>query len=85
MAYRVPITCEVQIDSEWRNMSAIEAHIAHRNASKRCPDCYGAMISLGSYMGARKATLQHRRGHDGCPRLPLRYSGTPTRHPEALA
>jgi hypothetical protein len=85
MAYRVPITCEVQIDGVWRSMSAIEAHYEHRGAPKRCPDCYGAMITLGSYTGERNAKLQHRRTHDGCPRVPLRYSGTLARHPEALA
>ncbi|TXN21285.1 hypothetical protein [Methylobacterium sp. WL9] len=78
------MTFEVEIDGVWRSMPAVEAHYAHRDASKRCPDCYGAMLTVGTYTGERKATLQHRKTHDGCPRAPRHYTGTPARHPAAL-
>lgn len=44
----------------------------------------GAVSVHGGYGGQVPATV-HRKGHTGCRRMPQRYSGTPSRHPQALA
>ena len=76
--------CEVRIDGAWRLVPLTEAHAHHRAAEKRCPLCHGRVRTQGLYSGDGGVAMMHRRAHDGCPRIPKHYSGTPKRHPEAL-
>lgn len=77
-------TCEVLIDGTWTLMPVAEAHDYHRAADKRCPDCHGQVRTHGTYGMLKSVTMAHHRSHDGCPRIPQRYAGTPKLHPEAL-
>ena len=77
-------TCEVRIDGAWTPMPVAEASVLHRSADKRCPDCHGRVRAHGTYGPRTRITMMHHRAHDGCPRMPRQYTGTPTPHPEAL-
>lgn len=77
--------CEVRIDGVWTHMSAAEAHARHRNADKRCPDCHGRVRAHGTYGAQQRISIVHRQRHDGCPRMPRQYAGTPKPHPDTLA
>ena len=77
-------TCEVLVDGAWQLMPLTEAHTYHRSAEKRCPVCHGRVNTQGSYTAQGTIAMAHRRTHDGCPRLPRQYTGTPKPHPQAL-
>lgn len=76
--------CEVRIDGAWQLMPLAEVHARHRASEKRCPECHGRARTQGSYSGQGGVAMMHQRVHDGCPRIPKHYTGTPKRHPEAL-
>ena len=76
--------CEVRIDGTWRLVPLAEAHAHHRSAEKRCPACHGRVRTQGTYSAQGTAVMTHQRAHDGCPRMPRQYAGTPKRHPQAL-
>ncbi|MCJ2049122.1 hypothetical protein [Methylobacterium sp. J-070] len=76
--------CEVRIDGAWRLVPLAGAHAHHRAAEKRCPVCHGRVHTQGSYSLQGAVTIAHRRVHDGCPRMPKHYAGTPKPHPQAL-
>jgi hypothetical protein len=73
------------VDGTWRPVSLVEARSFYTMASKRCPACHGQVIFAGSYIGAGRLNLQHRRSHTGCPLKPKTYAGVPSPHPQALA
>jgi len=77
-------TCEAKIDGVWRSISIAEAKSVYVMALKRCPSCHGAVVLSGSYADNGTRQFSHRRVHTGCPWDPKRYSGTPSRHPQAL-
>jgi hypothetical protein len=77
-------TCEVKVDGAWRPVSLVEARSFYTMAPKRCPACHGQVIVAGSYIGAGRLSLQHRRAHSGCQLKPETYTGTPSLHPQAL-
>lgn len=76
--------CEVKVDGAWRPATLVEARGLYTMAQKRCPACHGQVIVAGSYTGAGRLNLQHRRAHGGCQLKPETYTGTPSRHPQAL-
>lgn len=53
-----------------------EAHLHHRGADKRCSACYGRVYTYGTYGMRQRVTMQHYRGHDGCPCITRRFNGT---------
>ena len=77
-------TCEAKIESTWRLMSLAEATAQHLWAVKRCPACHGRVSITRTYTGRGELRLVHRKGFNGCPLLPARFNGTPSRHPQAL-
>lgn len=77
--------CEVKVDGTWRPATLAEARSLYTMAQKRCPACHGQVVSVGTYSGAGRLSLQHRRVHTGCPLRPETYTGTPSPHPQALA
>ena len=76
--------CEVLINGAWTLTPLAEVHARHRAADKRCPDCHGRVRTQGTYGPAQAVFMYHRRAHDGCPRMPRQYAGTPKPHPDAL-
>jgi hypothetical protein len=78
-------TCEVKVDGAWRSVSIVEARSLYTTAPKRCPACHGQVIVSGSYIGAGRLNLQHRRSHTGCQLKHETYAGVPSPHPQALA
>lgn len=77
-------TCEVWIDGAWTPMPIAEAKLLHRNTDKRCPDCHGRVRVHGVYGPRQSIGMVHHRLHDGCPRIPRQYAGTPKPHPDPL-
>ena len=77
--------CEVRVEGAWKLLSPAEAHLYHRNADKRCPSCHGRVRTQGTYGPAQAVFMYHHRAHEGCPRMPRQYAGTPNPHPDALA
>ena len=77
-------TCEVRIDGAWTPMPITEANVLHRGADKRCPACHGRVRGHGTYGPRQRIGMMHYRIHDGCPRIPRSYAGTPKLHPDAL-
>jgi hypothetical protein len=78
-------TCDAKIEGAWRSISAAEAKGVYAMTLKRCPSCHGAVVLSGSYAEQGRRKFAHRKAHTGCPLDPKRYSGTPSRHPQALA
>jgi hypothetical protein len=78
-------TCEAKIENVWRSISVAEAKGVYVMSPKRCPSCHGAVVLSGSYAESGRRRFTHRKAHTGCPLDPKRYSGTPLRHPQALA
>ena len=78
-------TCEVKIDGAWQAVTLPEAHARHGSAEKRCPACHGRVIVSGTYTGAFKLSLAHRKSHDGCPILLKTFRGISRPHPQAMA
>lgn len=76
--------CEVRIDGVWQLVPLIEVHAGYRSAEKRCPECHGRVRTQGIYSGQQGVVMTHQRVHDGCPRMPKHYAGSPRRHPEIL-
>lgn len=76
--------CEVRIDGAWRLVPLAEAHARYRAAEKRCPECHGRARTQGLYSGDGGVAMMHQNAHDGCPRIPKHYAGTPKPHPKAL-
>ncbi|MBP1183800.1 hypothetical protein JOE48_005764 [Methylobacterium sp. PvR107] len=77
-------TCEVKVEGTWRSTTLVEARGLYSMVPKRCPACHGQVIVSGSYIGAGRLNLQHRRSHTGCPIKSETYSGRPSPHPQAL-
>ncbi len=77
--------CEAKVDGAWRTATLAEARGLYTIAPKRCPACHGQIMIFGSYIGAGRLKLQHRRSHTGCPLKPETYTGTPSLHPLAVA
>ena len=81
-----PQTCEVKIEGVWCSTSLVEAKTVYAMLPKRCPACHGSVSINGVYSGPiSKRTMAHRKAHDGCPLMPERFNGTPSRHPQAVA
>ena len=78
-------TCEVKVDGRWHLITLADARGRYTMARKRCPACHGQVIVSGSYIGAGRLNLQHRRSHTGCQLKPETYAGVPSPHPQALA
>ena len=76
--------CEVKVDGLWNAVSLAEARIQYGMMPKRCPACHGQVNIAGNYTLTGGYKLQHRRGHSGCPLTPDAFSGTPSRHPQAM-
>lgn len=77
-------TCEVQAGGAWITVSLVDARTLHTMAPKRCPSCHGQVNIAGNYTPGGGYKLQHRRSHSGCPLTPAAYSGTPSKHPQAV-
>lgn len=78
-------TCEVKVDGAWRLATLSEARSLYRMAPTRCPACHGQAAVVGTYIGAGRLNLQHRKAHTGCSLKPETFSGMPSLHPQALA
>ena len=85
MSKPAPQTCEVKIEGVWQAVTLPEAHARHGSAEKRCPACHGRVIVSGTYTGAFKLSLAHRKSHDGCLILLKAFRGTARPHPQAVA
>ncbi|GLS68201.1 hypothetical protein GCM10007890_02130 [Methylobacterium tardum] len=75
-----PQTFKVKIAGSWQVLCLNEAMGAHNTAPKRCPECHGPIL-IASFGKALRRRLTDRKAHTGCPRIPSRYSGMPSRHP----
>ena len=83
---RAPLTeCEIKIDGVWCTVAVEQAWLKPEGARLRCLVCHGPVVVHGAYSPGRRAFLQHRKSHDGCPFNAKGYSGTASPHPEALA
>ncbi|MCJ2126782.1 hypothetical protein [Methylobacterium sp. J-077] len=77
-------TCEVEVDGAWSAVSLLDARSIYRMVPKRCPACHGQVIIAGNFTSGGSYKLQHRRSHPGCPLTPAAFTGTPSRHPQAI-
>ena len=77
-------TCEVKVDGTWRLVTILEARSLYRARLTRCPACYGQVNVVGTYVGAGRLGLQHRKAHTGCSFSLKDFVGTPSPHPQAL-
>jgi len=77
-------TCEVKVDGVWNAVSLVEARTLYGMLPKRCPACHGQVNIAGNYTPGGGYKLQHRRSHSGCPVTSAAYSGTPSKHPQAM-
>lgn len=76
--------CEVKVEGAWQAVTLTEARTVYGAASRRCPACHGQVNIAGNYTPGGGYKLQHRRSHPGCPLTPAAFSGTPSRHPQAM-
>lgn len=76
--------CQIKVGDEWENISLAAAKRAPEGSQLRCSACGGKVVVHGNYGIGSRFSLQHYRTHDGCPYFVKGYSGTPSRHPDAL-
>lgn len=82
---RTAPSCEVQTKDGWLAVPLKDARGRYAFAVKRCPVCHGKVAVAGIYSSTARLVLQHRLSHHGCPLQPAHFSGTPSKHPQALA
>ena len=77
-------TCEVKVDGVWSAVSLVEAHTLYGIDAQALP-CLPRQVNVaGNYTPTGGYKLQHRRGHPGCQLTPAAFTGTPSRHPQAM-
>jgi hypothetical protein len=81
--------CQIYEGGQWSLLSAKSA--PGRHGDMRCPECRDRVqFYTTSRDGRQPAHFEHGRrpnhqaAHDGCRLAPRQYSGTRSRHPEAL-
>lgn len=75
-------SCEIQTADGWDRISVADAR-SRRGEPMRCPACHGRVRAHKEGTTGQRAHFEHLRSHDGC-RLKPGFSGTESRHPEAL-
>lgn len=80
-----PLTCQIEVAGDWQTVTIAQAHNQHRSEPKRCCACHVSVYIFGTYTGKTRLGLMHRKGHEGCPFNTRGFSGTLTRHPDALS
>lgn len=76
------VTCEIQQNGRWVEISVADALKLTRGTRKRCVECHGPVRShrAGGNGGAH---VEHLRRHKGCSRGDC-FSGSKSLHPQAI-
>lgn len=75
--------CELWANKMWVEISIDDALASYSGRKLRCRECNGAVRAHKEGDG-NPAHFEHLEAHQGCSKS-FRYSGTPSRHPRALA
>ncbi|MGU9981617.1 threonine aldolase family protein [Phreatobacter sp. HK31-P] len=77
------LEAEVRIEGQWVRLTIQDA-LQRGNGPFRCIACHGPMRAHKRSVTGQRAHFEHFRHNPGCPRTEG-FSGTPSRHPDALA
>jgi len=76
-------TCEVRHGNRWEEIAIAEALPVRSEYLMRCCECHGRVHAHRKGSNGMRAHFEHRVAHDGCS-LSTKFSGTRSRHPDAV-
>lgn len=76
--------CEIRRGDEWVTITISEALRVSNDVDMRCIECHGRVIPMPTYKSGTPKHFEHRVLHRGCSTKRRTFSGTRSRHPEAL-